>query len=594
MFRASAIAALVVLATLAAWGLWLSKAGGSFPKPLEIGSEIPDFTLLSRDGVAYTLSRSFDRRAVMIVADDFKSAVSHDLLPRLRSLSTHYPQADIWRIDPGGAENRDFKKDVPALMDPSQVVIRKLGLTRLSEAVVIDPRDWRLVYRGDFDGALDSVEKLHRGEKVSPSEKQAEGERLALVSEKMPSYQKDIAPVLQRACLACHSEAHTVKITTLEEIRAIAPHIIKELLLDRMPPFSSDPAFGPFWNEASISSAEKRKLMVWLEAGAPATGKDSAKVMEDIPVPLEKIMPKYAQRVFTAETEVTDIPAGGDLEYQYFQLGEKASSNLWINGIKVESDVPGSLRQARVYISRSSLPTLIHKASVIHFPDRCYDATLYLLGAFDDAVQNDPYFMRLPIRLSVGSQPAMTLFARDLPAYVPKGYHLILEVIRYGASRPVPQKTKVEFFGTTRADGRNILRGTMFRTREMRIPPGVKSHFERTATFKHNQKPIGIMAVSFHMHRLGRSARLVEIPPNGKERTIASLPNFHYGLQSHKSIVPIKPIRVAADSVIQAVCEFDSSEANKSAPHTLNPTFVGITKSGTEMCNVGLQFYYEK
>jgi alkyl hydroperoxide reductase subunit AhpC len=49
------------------------------------------------------------------------------------------------------AETKDWNIDFPILMDTTQQVAKKLGVTRTAEVIVIDPKTWQVKYHGPVD-----------------------------------------------------------------------------------------------------------------------------------------------------------------------------------------------------------------------------------------------------------------------------------------------------------------------------------------------------------------------------------------------------------------------------------------------------------
>ena len=49
------------------------------------------------------------------------------------------------------AEAQAYGYNLPILMDTNQLVGEQLGVTRTAEAIVIDPKTWKIVYRGPID-----------------------------------------------------------------------------------------------------------------------------------------------------------------------------------------------------------------------------------------------------------------------------------------------------------------------------------------------------------------------------------------------------------------------------------------------------------
>ena len=52
-------------------------------------------------------------------------------------------------------EAKEYGYDIPILMDANQLVGEQLGVTRTAEVFVIDPKTWKVVYRGPLDDRLD-------------------------------------------------------------------------------------------------------------------------------------------------------------------------------------------------------------------------------------------------------------------------------------------------------------------------------------------------------------------------------------------------------------------------------------------------------
>ena len=74
----------------------------------------------------------------------------------------------------------------------------------------------------------------------------------------VPTYAKDVAPVLQKSCQVCHrpGEAGPFSLLTYEDARPRAAAIKSAIVGGRMPPWHADPHYGKFSN--SMVPAEPR------------------------------------------------------------------------------------------------------------------------------------------------------------------------------------------------------------------------------------------------------------------------------------------------------------------------------------------------
>jgi uncharacterized membrane protein len=79
--------------------------------------------------------------------------------------------------------------------------------------------------------------------------------------EDVPSYKTEIAPILQAACVPCHSPTGTAGFnqTTYADVSSQAGSILSQVAICAMPPLN-----GP-----ALSSAERIALTAWLRCGAP-------------------------------------------------------------------------------------------------------------------------------------------------------------------------------------------------------------------------------------------------------------------------------------------------------------------------------------
>src|SRR6266851_4602469 len=97
------------------------------------------------------------------------------------------------------------------------------------------------------------------------------------------TFYKDALPVLQKNCQTCHrpGEAGPMSFLTYQSTRPWAKSIKDAVLTRKMPPWFADPHFGKFANDRSLSEAELKTLVAWVDAGAQAGDpKDAPKPVE--------------------------------------------------------------------------------------------------------------------------------------------------------------------------------------------------------------------------------------------------------------------------------------------------------------------------
>src|SRR6202050_3731366 len=87
-----------------------------------------------------------------------------------------------------------------------------------------------------------------------------------------PSFYRDVLPILQQHCQSCHrsGEIGPMPLVTYENARAYAQEIANFAGKRKMPPWFTDPRYGHFSNDPSLTTAEIQKLVAWADASAPA------------------------------------------------------------------------------------------------------------------------------------------------------------------------------------------------------------------------------------------------------------------------------------------------------------------------------------
>src|SRR5450432_2407381 len=87
----------------------------------------------------------------------------------------------------------------------------------------------------------------------------------------VPSYTKNIAPILQAHCQECHrpGEAAPFSLLTYEQARPWAKAMKAATIQRKMPPWFADPRYGKFSNDHSLRQEDIDTLAAWVDAGAP-------------------------------------------------------------------------------------------------------------------------------------------------------------------------------------------------------------------------------------------------------------------------------------------------------------------------------------
>ena len=261
-----------------------------------------------------------------------------------------------------------YEVPFPCVKDFDGSCARALGVKRTPEVVVLDA-DKRICYRGRIDDqyrlsgnrkeptsrdlqvALDAV---LAGKTVANAETEVDGCPITFPKAREPNkavnFAEHVAPLLAKHCWECHREGASApfSLTSFKQAAARADSLAEAVSDQRMPPWFASHDFGPFVNRRGLSDEERTTLADWARAGAP--GGDLAKA----PAPPAPAKDKWqiGKPDLVLDSKVFDLPATGDIPYQYAILMHPFGEDTWVQGVQILSDNPRSLHHCNMAFVR--------------------------------------------------------------------------------------------------------------------------------------------------------------------------------------------------------------------------------------------------
>ena len=178
----------------------MQASGAKAPTPVAATpAQVDNFRLVTATGHSEDLYRYRDAPAVVLAMYGVGSPEIRKLAPALERLNSTYAPKGVlpgphscWGSNPKGkprancrlgAESNALGLTMPVLMDDNQLAGGQLGAERVSEVFVIDPRSWKVVYRGALGdaqaGAARALDALLAGKPVAVAQIPATGTRIA-------------------------------------------------------------------------------------------------------------------------------------------------------------------------------------------------------------------------------------------------------------------------------------------------------------------------------------------------------------------------------------------------------------------------------
>src|SRR5258705_7304735 len=199
--------------------------------------KIEDFELLDHKGRWHDLHRQPGRAVVLISTVNGCPAVK-EAAPLLKTLRDKFAGQGVvfWLLDSNPGDDRasivreaeQLGLDLPVLEDRAQLVASALGITQSCDVVCISSTNWMTFYHGAINKDLADPKQSASGPKnylenaltkflankaVSPNRTASKGTPFRMVIAKDPtlkpiSYSAEVAPILQKSCVPCHSQGN--------------------------------------------------------------------------------------------------------------------------------------------------------------------------------------------------------------------------------------------------------------------------------------------------------------------------------------------------------------------------------------------------
>jgi hypothetical protein len=495
---------------------------------------LPDFRLLDTAGQAHRLHRYVDAKAVVIMAVPAEG-VEAERVAAFAGLSRQYTREGGRFLLVSAGDVADdvvaHADEVPVLLDDVQVILPALGLLHAYDCVVAESTSWRVLYRGGLDGApvgLAVALATFLAGDLTRIDAASCGPALAL--EPLPQkvdYAEDIAPVLGRRCVTCHSDGNIAPFAmdSHKRVAGWAAMMAETVRNGRMPPWRPDPAYGQFSNDMALTRAEKRTLLAWLDAGARKAGEDDPLVLVEAPTP-------SAWRLGTPDVVVNlpepqAIPAEGVLEYKYYEVPMPVPAGTWLRGTELRIPNPEVVHHILVYMRH---------------PGDDFDFTQEYIASYVPG-------------------HAAQLFPEGTGTLVPEKASLLFQLHYTPNGRALVDEPALGLYLHATPPAHEIHLGSAV-SRDFAIPATAVAY--KTRAHFTAEDDILVYALAPHMHYRGRRMSFEAVYPTGAREMLLSVPDYDFYWQHTYQLA--EPKRLPKGTVIEVAGAFDNSVRNPINP----------------------------
>lgn len=585
--------------------------------------EVANFALVDHQGDGHELYREYGAKAIVIIAHLNDCPIVQKYARKISSIKQLYGpknvQVYLLNSNPSDKredilkQEREYPTNVPILLDPSQVVAKNLGFTRSAETVVIDPKGWRIVYRGPIDDGVVYGTELSQTKNEflsnaledflhdrAPRRSDTRGVLGCAITyldkDRSFTYVRDIAPILRDKCLQCHSSRTGKKpfIDDYESAKAWAAMIRDTVVTRRMPPLGWDLSvkndYHPLITSRDVKPDQVRAIAKWVDDGMlRGEGADPLVFAAKRAGSFEKRGPP--PDIEFANVEVA-VPPTGFTEYKYYQIGGPMERDMYLVGTNLRSTNPSTIHHQMLIVSKAPITATNARTEAMRDEklvanDREGKVPLWDLGQMHlDNADNDD-FARVHLSGYGKKQPALFshVWKENYGVFIPKGAYLILETHYHGTGKDEKEVSTVGLYLNKKKE----LPKKLFTTNQVsminniRIPPGAKN-YKVTADPIVLAADTGILSLGIHMHMRGKSARVLAFYPDGREEIIASHPFFDVTFSNARPILFQSGKIFPKGTAIRMECIYDNSAANPFNPDPQQKVGWGQTLDRSEMC----------
>lgn len=561
VLSAAAFLALIVIALYTACQGRRGDALAAPPPAQNPTKQVGDFALFDQEGRHHQLYRyGASARAVVLFAHGVGCHTMEPSMPALKALRNRYAQHQVsfLLINADPQDNRRVLQqeaarlgiDMPILKDENQLVVESLGISRAGEALVIDTRTWRIVYRGPVENRMnadipraearqpdlqDAIEAVLAGRPVTSNTPPPPGADclITLGKEDNASYAKDVAPILIEKCAPCHQTGGVAPwaIDRYETVTGRSAMMREAVMTRRMPPWDADPAHGSFSTDPSLSNTQIRALVHWIDAGSPRG---------DGPDPLAQAKPTMlpewplGKPDLIIEVPPQSIPAGGVIEYHYINIPLPVDRDVWVRAV--------DMRPSNRAVMHHSLVFVIYPPQLrARQPDWMSGANSYF-AAYVPGYNVEP-------------------FPRDTGQLLPKGSALRFQLHYNAVGHATTDSPRLALYFHKRPPAREFVVESA-QNAGFRIPANAPDYpVEARYVFK---KGALLHAMFPHLHMRGSRVSYEARYPNGRREMLLSVSRYRFDHQTLYLLRRPKPLPAGTEIMVRGA--FDNSPLNPANP----------------------------
>ncbi len=360
----------------------------------------------------------------------------------------------------------------------------------------------------------------------------------------VPTFHKDVLPILQRHCQPCHrsGEAAPMAFIHYAQVRPWARAIKQSVVARKMPPWLAEAGTGEFQQEHRLSSAEVATLAAWADGGAPAGNSGDAPPPAQFSSGWTIGQPDLVLDVPPA----MELPAAGTAEYIYLIIPTGLKQDRWVQRAEVHPSDRTVTHQVLAFLRPPGSPWLANYEPGVPFVPKRGGG-----DSNDTAELLVAYAPGRPAAVLPGGQARL----------VQAGSDVVLQFHYTANAKASMDRTQLGLIFSPALPQQRVMTIAASNTRFV-IPPQTDNHrVDAQITLQHDAELVSMMP---HLHLRGKDFEYRAVYPSGMTETLLRVPKFDFNWQLHYNLA--RPKLLPRGTRIECTAHFDNSANNPANP----------------------------
>jgi len=409
----------------------------------------------------------------------------------------------------------------------------------------------------------------------------------------VPTFTKDVAPIVFNRCAACHraGEVAPMSLLTYNEVRPWVKSIVAKVTSREMPPWMADPRYGTFSNDRSLTAKEIDTIVAWVKAGAPK-GNDA-----DLP-PAPSFASGWEHGQPDAVIEMMapyHLPAEGEMPEMRFYAPVPFKEDRYGRLVEFRPGNRSVMHHCNASVGDLPNGSKLDAGGELTFADGTRENDREDRPQTEEArrVARDPAASGFVNLLDcVPGRSAFPTPSPDVGFRIPANKYIRFGLHYQASGQPETDISRIGLWFTNRTSVQELHRLGIGQALKQAADPSGYFQVQGAAEvynpasrrrweagwppiepFAENYTVVGVTPIvepitlygfTPHMHLRGRDMNWILTLPDGRAETLMSVPKYDFSWQIYYELK--EPRKIPAGSTISSVAHYDNTAKNRFNP----------------------------